>query len=332
MAGTYRIIGAEESPDSVMVRAYLTFKGLPYRWLTRTDAAELYAAHATTPAVPMVVTAQGEAFQTPAAIVDHLDREHPHPSAVSSDPTVRVVAKLMMAFANTWASRWRDHYRWAREIDQTSFATRLAVTVAPDADSDELAEIAATIRDRMTRNVWFTATTANIAAQIEESFRDCMALLELHLTAHPYLFGGAPAHADFALWAQLESMRRDPTPAEVLRTRAPRTIEWIDRMSAAQIIGEFEPWSQLAPTIGDIVRDQIAGLFLPWAQANADAHASAAATFKVQLRSVAWRQPVNASNARAFVTLRDACNAADTEAQAALQTTGCVAYLKLDQP
>ena len=42
MAEDYRIIGAEESPYSVKVRAYFRYKGIPHQWLSRAAAGKHY--------------------------------------------------------------------------------------------------------------------------------------------------------------------------------------------------------------------------------------------------------------------------------------------------
>ena len=47
----YRVVGAEESPYSVKVRAYLIYKTLPHQWLSRAEAPELYQQHARLPLV-----------------------------------------------------------------------------------------------------------------------------------------------------------------------------------------------------------------------------------------------------------------------------------------
>ena len=54
MSDIYRIIGAEESPYSVKVRAYFRYKEIPHEWLSRPDASDLFDKHARLPLVPLV--------------------------------------------------------------------------------------------------------------------------------------------------------------------------------------------------------------------------------------------------------------------------------------
>ena len=53
--------------------------------------------------------------------------------------------------------------------------------------------------------------SAQTAPQIEDSFRETLALLEAHLAPRPYLMGARPAFADFGLWPQIYEAWTDPT-------------------------------------------------------------------------------------------------------------------------
>ena len=102
------------------------------------------------------------------------------------------------------------HLRWAREIDQVGCARRLAAMTMAKAPTEEFDRAAKAIRERMVNRVWFVGSNAVTAPQIEQSFRDALGFLEAHLSDRAYLFGGRPAFADFGLWGQLYTARRDP--------------------------------------------------------------------------------------------------------------------------
>ena len=59
------------------------------------------------------------------------------------------------------------------------------------------------------------------APQIEESFRDTVAILDPHFATRDYLFGNRPAFADFGLWGQLYNAWTDPPPARSSMRRRP---------------------------------------------------------------------------------------------------------------
>jgi glutathione S-transferase len=300
----YRIIGAEESPYSVKVRAYLRYKQLPHQWLSRAEAPELYRQHAKLPLIPLVITPGDQALQDSTPIITTIEARHPESSIYPSDPVCNFISALMEEFADEWGNKWMFHYRWAREADQLACSRRLAELMALGQDEQTLAEAARTIRARMVDRVWFVGSSAETAQQIEDSFKDTLALLEPHLAQRPYLFGQQPAFADFALWGQLYNAHRDPTPRKIIEHQAPNTLAWIKRMESPVSHGDFEAWSTLSSTLKPLLIDQVAGLFLPWSDANHRAIAEQAESFTVVLRSGQWSQKPQKYHARSLQALR----------------------------
>ncbi|MEM8765933.1 MAG: glutathione S-transferase family protein [Pseudomonadota bacterium] len=326
----YRLIGAEESPYSVKVRACLRYKSLPHQWLTRAQAPALFQEHARLPLIPLLVTPDGRGLQDSTPIIEALEADHPEPAIHPVDPVCRFVSELIEEFADEWGNKWMFHYRWAREADQRACSRRLAMLMLPDANAKQLDETANTIRERMVDRVWFVGSSEQTAQQIEESFRDSLDLLEPHLAVRPYLFGGRPAFADFALWGQLYNAFRDPTPNGLIRARAPHVAEWIERLHEPVAEGPFEGWHSLRRSLEPLLTDQLAGLFLPWSTANARAIAEGEEEFTVRLRSGRWTQKPQKYHARSLADLqtRFARTAADEELHELLERTGILPFLK----
>jgi len=325
----YQLIGAEESPYSVKVRAALRYKSLPYQWLTRMQAAELFQKHARLPLIPLLVTPDGKGIQDSTPILETLEAQHPEPSIHPADPVCAFISYLLEEFADEWGNKWMFHYRWAREADQRACARRLAALMQPDADEHAINKAAEAIRERMVDRVWFVGSSPQTAQQIEESFKDSIDLLEAHLAVRPYLFGGRPSLADFGLWGQLYNAFRDPTPNEILRRRGPHVVEWIERMHEPSPLGPFESWHAVARTLRPLLSDQVAGLFLPWSQANARAIEAGQSEFSVRLLSGVWQQKPQKYHAHSLAALKEryAGWAANETLQQVLVQTGCEDYL-----
>lgn len=326
----FTIIGSEESPYSVKVRAYLAFKKLPYAWLQRSQAAKLYQQHAKLPIVPLVVTPGGEGLQDSTPIIEHIEALHPQPGIRPPDPLCQFVSVLLEEFADEWGNKWMFHYRWAREVDQSACALRLAEAVLPNGSELEQNKMAQDIRARMIDRVWFVGSSPTTAQTIEGSFRDSLELLQAHLSRRPYFFGGRPSLADFGLWGQLYNCSRDPTPRALMTQHAPAVMQWIERMLAPEIEGEFEPWASLAPTLETMLQDQVAGLFLPWSAANATAIAADEDTFSVMLSGRNWQQQPQKYHAKSLQVLRDKFSevAHQADVSSVMARTGCLAYLQ----
>ena len=306
MENAYRIFGAEMSPYSVKVRAWARYKGLPHKWLNRggENAAE-YAKYAKIQIVPLVVTPEGEALQDSTPLIERLEPLCPGPSIHPTDPTLRFLSEMLEEFADEWANKWMFHYRWRRPLDQQACAGRLALSMNPAMDEATQAAFAEQIRTRMTGRVWFVGSSDATAPFIESTFHTALGQLDAHLATRPYLFGGRPAFADFALWGQIYNMWTDPTPGAIIEARAQNVLAWIQRMLWPRAEGAFEDWSGLSPTMSPMVADWIGAWFLPWSRANAAAIArSADEPFSVTLQGFTWTQKPQKYHAKSLEALQ----------------------------
>ena len=324
MSSPLQLFGIEMSPYSVKVRSYLRYKAIPHRWIVRNSETQAeYQKHAKLPIVPLVVTPAGEGIQDSTPIVERFEAEHPEPSIHPREPVARFVSALLEEFGDEWGNKWMFHYRWARDVDQISAAGRIARAMLPAATEEQHAATTAQIRERMVGRVWFVGSSAETAPQIEESFREAIALLDDHLATRPYLFGARPAFGDFGLAAQLYEAWTDPTPGALVEGRAPRVLDWIHRMLWPRAEGGFEPWSALEPTLLPLLERQVGRLFLPWSVANAAAIASGSESFTVELDGLAWTQKPQKYHAKSLAALR-AKYASDPGLDALLARAGCL--------
>ena len=324
MASNYVVIGSEESPYSVKVRSYFRYKGIPHDWRTRNEAADLYGRHARLPLIPLVVAPDDTGIQDSTPIIEAMEGKYPTPSIHPAGAVAGFVSALLEEFGDEWGNKWMFHMRWAREIDQVTVSRRFAA----DAPPDRVDALAQSIRERMVPRVWFVGSNEVTAPQIEQSFADVLPLLDAHLASRPYLFGARPSFGDFGLWSQIYEAGRDPT-AGALVEKAPNVADWIARMLDPENLGDFEDWSALEPTLLPLLKDQVAGLFLPWDVANAKAIAAAEDEFEVTLKGNRWTQKPQKYHARSLGVLktRYAEVADDPALDAVLAATGCKEFL-----
>ena len=304
MANVHRVIGSEESPYSVKVRAYFRYKGIEHEWLGRAQAGNLFERHARLPLVPLVVTPDDRGMQDSTPIIEALEPLFPTPSIHPDEPLAAFVSALLEEFGDEWGNKWMFHFRWARPVDQIGCAKRLVGANRPDLAGEALEEAAAALRERMVNRVWFVGSNAGTAPQIEQSYADALMRLDAHLAHRPYLFGGRPAFADFGLWGQLYNCRRDATPRALMESGAPNVVAWVERMLQPTNEGAFEPWPALAETLKPLLAEQVGALFLPWSLANAQAIGGGDEEFTVALRGQAWTQKPQKYHARSLRALQ----------------------------
>jgi hypothetical protein len=178
--------------------------------------------------------------------------------------------------------------------------------------------------------VSFVGSNPETAPQIEDSFRETLAILEPHLANRAYLFGQRPAFADFAMWGQLYNAWTDPTPGGLINATAPNLLAWIHRMLWPRAEGDFESWSNLPPTLMPLLERQVGRLFMPWTVANALALANGRQEFSVELGGRTWTQKPQKYHAKSLAALREKYHALDEKRglDAILDTSGCLAGLR----
>jgi glutathione S-transferase len=331
MTAPYRVFGSELSPYSVKVRSYFRWKGLPHEWILRgMSNMEEFRRFAKLPLIPLVVTPEGEGLQDSTPIIEEMERRHPTPPLAPVDPTLAFVAALLEEYGDEWGNKPMFHYRWTYEADQHSAAKRIALDNAPDLDADTLATVAAQIRERMVPRLSFVGSSPETLPMIEKSFRRQADLLDVHLAARPYLLGARPSLGDLGVWCQLYQCWTDPTPGAILRARHPHVVRWIGRMLTPATAGELEPWDRLAPTLAPLLREEVAGLFLPWSAANARALAAGEKSFEVTLDGRPFRQETQKYHAKSLAALKAKWAAARGHAPLAtvMAETGCARWLE----
>jgi hypothetical protein len=144
----------------------------------------------------------------------------------------------------------------------------------------------------------------------------------------PYLFGGRPSIADFGLAGQLKQLVSDPTPSAMIKAQAPNLARWIERMDAPEASGEFATFEAVRGDLVDLLREEIAGAYLTWMSANAQAVDDDAPGVSVEIAGRTFSQKPQRYAAKAFLELTRKRAQVDDEALSALLLeTGCDAFL-----
>jgi glutathione S-transferase len=335
VTNTYRLFGSELSPYSVKVRSFFRFKGIEHQWIPRSAAVQAeFQKYAKLPLIPLVVTPPGasgeaEGLQDSTPILERFEASHREPSATPEDPALAFVSALLEEYGDEWGNKWMFHYRWHYQPDAWATAERIALQAAGAEGALAVAQTRAAIAERMMGRLGFVGSNDKTQPVIEASFKKALALFDAHLAGRPYVLGARPAMADFGLWGQFYEAATDPTPGALMRASAPNVMAWVKRMLMPKVEGPFEALTALAPTLRPILKEEVAGLFLPWSQANAQAIGRGDKSFSMSLAGAAWTQEPQKYHARSLAEIRRKYAAAKGAPglEAILAETGCQAGL-----
>jgi glutathione S-transferase len=257
---THRLFAAEVSMYSGKARAYLRYKGIPFEEVlcTRRVIRDVVKPRTGLAMVPVLITDDDVAVQDTTAIIDHMEARYPERSVYPSTPKQRLVALLMEVYGDEWLMMPGMHYRWHYKRQNlrfilAEFGRLFSPTVATIAPAVAGIPIA----------LYFGGAYGPVLgigkhnrAAIERWYEAFLDAFDAHLAHTPYLLGDRPCVGDFGFMAPLYAhLYRDPYPGAMMRRRAPRVADWVERMNATEPkVGDYLPDDTIPETLTPILR------------------------------------------------------------------------------
>lgn len=332
----------DQSYFSGKIQAYMAYKEIPHRsnavgWM---ELSGRIAAQTGVVEVPVVERADGVLLRDTTAMIEWFEAHYPRASVLPDDPASAFFCRLLEDYADEGLWRPALYYRWAFDVDSLYNARRFAKEFLIFPMTPEFL-IRFQARRRQ-RRVCMTGlgVTADNRADVEKHYLDELGDLEAVFRQRPFLFGNRPSLADFGYFASMfRHFSLDPTPARLMRDRAPAVFEWVARMwNARATTLEFAEWvpahdglpDGLAPLLARAARR-----YLPSLHANAAAVAAGATTYEeildgkhyANLKPVpfqAWRRSVLQKH------LEQLPAEAVDGVRAVLDRSGCLDWLERD--
>lgn len=249
------------SAYSGKMRAYLTKAGI--------DFEERYPVDPRYPAeimpqigyyvVPVLEMPDGTLMQDTSDAFLQLEKLPGVTSLIPPTPVQRALSSLINFFGTDAFLKPGMHYRWS-VIDQqrhwleTSFLDFVPGTMNRE-ESRSLADKIMTFYNAYCPELGISAETI---PAIEESWLDCMDIMDRHFSVHPYLLGGRPSIGDCGLMTFFyPHLARDPVPATLMKNRAPHLYRWTERMNRTllgdggftHVAPEFHPADEVPETL-----------------------------------------------------------------------------------
>lgn len=338
---TITLGGAFSSPYSLKMRAVLRYRHIPFRWVLRNSTWD------DLPDVPVKVIPvisfpdadgnHGETMVDSSPQIARLEAEFSGRSLVPGEPALAFLDFLLEDYADEWVTKMMYHYRWTYGPDIEKAGRLLPLDQDLHASDEQLARMHDFIIERQVSRRALVGSTDTNQPIIEGSYERLLDLLQTHLGIHPFLLGNRPGRADFAIFGQLKPLLWwDPTPMAVAVERAPRALNWIERvddLSWWEVDGD-RGWADVAAlpaTVHALLREA-GSTYAPFMLANAAALDTGAEEVVCEILGHEYRQGPFKYQAKCLQWLRDEYAALDDAARTTvdgiLDGTGCETLLR----
>ena len=328
--------GAFSSPYSMKMRAVLRYRHIPHRWVLRNSQWDDLPAPPV-PVIPVLAWPDGAGGYRDVMVdsspqITRLENEHQGRSVVPTDPALAFIDFLLEDFADEWVTKAMYHYRWTYEPDIEKAGRLLPLDRNLQLPDEKHAAAHDFIIERQVSRRGLVGSTEANTPIIEESYHTVLDTLQVHLAQRDFLFGDRPGRSDFALYGQLKPLLWwDPTPISIAVERAPRAINWIERVDdlAWLPVDGDEGWSaldNLEHTVRDLLME--AGrTYAPFMLANDDALRSGTDEVVCAIDGAEYRQSPFKYQGKCLQWLREAYTGLDAHdrarVDAVLAGTGC---------
>ncbi len=233
------LAGQYGSPYTLKMRAVLRYRQIPFRWILRgskwDDLPEVPVQ-----IVPVIVfpdaegrtdREHGDAMVDSSPLIMRLEDEFDRRSIVPTDPALAFVDMLIEDYADEWVTKAMYHYRWAYEPDIAKAGKLLPLSGDLQLDSDQAQQRYEYIVNRQIGRRALVGSTDWNTPLIEGSYERLLDILQAQLSVRDFVLGDRPGRGDFGLYGQLTQLVRwDPTPMAIAVERAPKVVNWIERM------------------------------------------------------------------------------------------------------
>jgi glutathione S-transferase len=231
------LYGSYASYYTAKVRAFLRKKGIPFEERLPSDPRfrEHVRPSSGSHRIPQLEVADGTVLQDSVAIVDHLEALFPDVPAFPSTPRQQLAVHLMELLGSEGLVRLAWQYRWFFEGNLHFVKMDFGRSFRPQGNDEELLHYGGVIAERMLSRGNLD-TGPEVQAAIKAEYVALLEKLEAHFARHPYMLGGHPSAADYALMGALHAhMGRDPEPLRVMQDHGPRTFRFMEHMLVPEV-------------------------------------------------------------------------------------------------
>ncbi len=270
----YRLYLYDVSYYSGKVEMYMRYKEIPFERIELTASRLIDVLYKNTGImkVPAVETSDGLWLKDSTPMIDWFEKAYPESEGVPREPFRLFLSKLVEDYADEWLWRPAMYYRW--KYDHKPLGLRLGREIFDLQSFPFPVSVRSRIAAARQTTLFLKndGVTSETEPHIEETYLKNLESLNLILRDSPYLLGERPTLVDFGfLGPMFRHFSLDPTPARIMRERAPRVYEWVARTWNARA-GETDlqsPLKDFSHPGWTFIFEDICRTYLPYLCSNA---------------------------------------------------------------
>ncbi len=293
--------GAPGSPYTRKMLALLRYRRIPYRFLQGMVDGQAADAGLPQPRVALLPTfyftapsGEIEPMVDSSPIIRRLEELALGRSVIPPDPALAFLDWLLEDYGDEWLTKAMFHYRWRYPADihkGGEILPRWGNLLATDA---QIAPLSAYIRERQIGRLHVVGSNETTAPIIEASYLRFLRLFSAQIRNGPFLFGGRPSAADFAVYGQLTQLTGfDPTPMQLALDKAPQVCAWVAVVEDLSGLAPQDEHWRGRDALPDSLRDllaEVGRVYVPALLANARAIDQGADEVRTQIDGRLWTQ------------------------------------------
>lgn len=326
-SASFKVYGLDLSYFTGKLEGYLRYKEIPYQRIELSSKVfnGLVLEKTGLQKMPAVETADGNWLTDTTPMIEWFESQYQGGAVLPPDPYAAFFCRLLEDYADEWMWRPALHFRWSYEKDANLMSRRIAEEMLHDIGGPVWLK-AWSIKRRQ-KKVYVAGDGINRETRdhVEQIYIRTLDTLQRQLSVSPFLMGGRPCLADFGFFGSMfRHFGIDPTPARIMRDRAPAVYEWTARLwnaRASRVAAPFEPTTGIPPAWATFLKD-IGNAYLPYLNANADAWAAGKKIFNATIEGVAYKNlPTSQYRVFCLETLRKHFVQLDVETGAKVRQT-----------
>ena len=289
-----RIYGSNVSYYTGKVETYLRYKRIDYEALPLVKYQKLIRSKLGTTQMPAVELDDGRWMTDSTPIILYLEGQHPGVPIVPEDSILRFLTFLIEDYADEWLWRPAMHFRWSYAHDRELLSSILTDELLSHLPAPRFWKRRMIANRQRKGFVLGDGVSATTQAHVEQGYFRALDNMSRMLEKRPYLFGQVPSLADFGLMGpMLRHFGQDPTPAELMRTRAPRVYEWVARLwnqkERPETMTTTSDWLDATPEDANPMLQEVCETHLRQLALNAAAFEAGKPRFDGEIQGCAYR-------------------------------------------